>query len=661
MTKFTLCLFAASALAGADAMAAEIKAAAQVSPKVIATARMADGKTLPSRSLRKPAKKQNPLNRKARVRYAEAPEDGVLYSCSFAFLTEGSETEPAELELDDWDNIPEELIGEENYGFGGQGLMQAGGALFVPYEYNEDPDDEWGWWMEGMLWTPDLYEAMEVTVDMDVKITDNCDIDTDELWVYASDYSWNFDYDSAEIDKEWKHVTLSINAKDFVPEEEDDSYYFTIFADGGADMVIKNVVISGKKAELQVPVAQEYTEFTGTSFTANWTEVEGATGYYLTVYTFDPNTKKNTSTFLEAQFTEDNFYTVEGLNPGDFYSYEVQATNGSYVTSPSNLVLVVELAAPTGVTLKADGDKTALIADWDATPGANYYVVTAKAIQEVGAGETVVLADADFSGIESTGTVATPEESDYWYESKPELPGWQFNLGCSAPGAFGFWDNAYYTSVTGLLASLSSMDYDLANVKDGKVDVTIEAASPGNGLLAGLLTLNDSNNYEVASAWGTSENVPEDYETYTFSLTGATANTEFLIVTRTENNEDGALLIRRLQISAEAAAEGTIGSPVGMVQTAATTGEFATEVKDFITYSVIVTPYLVDDKGYILAKGAASEPATFKGGVDSIAEIESANEETATYYDLQGMIITAPAPGTPAIKVTGTKAVKVIL
>lgn len=182
--------------------------------------------------------------------YADDLTEEVIYSCSFDFLSEGSETDPAELELDDWDNIPEELIGEANYGFGGQGIMQAGGAVYIPFEYNDDPDSAAPWYVEGLLWTPDIYEPMEVTIELDAKIAADCSVETDDLWVYANDYVDNFDYDSGAINKDWTHLTLKINAKNFEPESEDDSYYFSIFVDGGADIVIKNIVIKGNKPEV---------------------------------------------------------------------------------------------------------------------------------------------------------------------------------------------------------------------------------------------------------------------------------------------------------------------------------------------------------------------------------------------------------------------------
>ncbi len=219
MTKFTLSLLAATAiLSGGNAFASE---------RVTMHAK--------------------PLSHKAPIKIAEAASEDVFYSCSFDFLKEGSETEPAPLELDDWDNIPEELIGEENYGFGGQGIMQAGGAVYIPFEYNEDPDSEYPWYLEGLLWTPDLYEPMAVVIELDAKIATGCEITSDELWVYANDYSSNFDYDSGKISTEWSHLTLKINATVFEPESDDDSYYFTLFVDGGADIVIKNVVIKENK------------------------------------------------------------------------------------------------------------------------------------------------------------------------------------------------------------------------------------------------------------------------------------------------------------------------------------------------------------------------------------------------------------------------------
>ena len=666
MSKFTLSLLAAAVvgLSGGDALASDLKQASHAAPKVIAGAKLSNlTKDRPSRSPRKPAEAKRLKSHNRMLAYAKVAEDDIIYSCSFDFLTEGSETAPAPLELDDWDNIPEELIGEENYGFGGQGIMQAGGAVYIPFEYLDDPDDPYPWYLEGLLWTPDIYEPMDVTIELDAKIVEGCGVDTDELWVYASDYSQTIDYDGSDITTDWTHLTFRINAKDFVPESDDDSYYFTIFADGGADILIKDVVIKGEKAELQVPVAEGYTDFTGSSFTAHWSEVAGATGYYLTVYNFDIVTNTATSVVLDAQYTENNYYTVTDLTPGDFYVFRVAATNGSFTTSQSNFVLVCELPSPTDVTLTAGTDNKFLSVSWAATPGANYYVLEANSTHRVTAGQTVMLADADFSGVQSTGSVAHPEESEYWYESLAELPGWQFNLGCSAPGAFGFWDNAQYTAQTGLMASLSSLNYDLSNIKDGTVNVSVEAASPGNGMLAGLLVYNETESkYDVASAFGTKENLPEDFETYNFDLTGAGDRTQFLFMTRTDDNSDGAVLIRKLQISGVAEADGNVGMPVGSTHTSATNADINIDVESGVTYSVVVVPYLVDNNGNILAIGRPSDAVSFNTETSGILQIDSDEDVSdAAFFNLQGQRVDNPEKGTVVIKVTGGKATKVVL
>ncbi len=612
------------------------------------------------RKLAKPVKAKRSIRHAAPISRGEA--SNIIYSCSFDFMSEGSEAVPAPYELDDWDNIPEEVIGEENYGFGGQGLMQAGGAVYIPFEYNVDPDDEYGWFEYGLLWTPDIYEPMTVTIELDAKIPDGSDYDSDELWVFASDYNRNFAEDYDEIDKTWKHFTLTLDASAFAPESEDDSFYFSIFTDIGADMVIKNLVIKGEETPLRVPVAGDYTNYTGTSFTANWMEVEGATGYYLSVFEYNAETDVTTATFLDKQFTEETHYDVTGLSAGKFYAYNVCATDGSYTTAASNMVKVCELAQGSGLTLTPSSDFKVLNASWTSTPGANYYVVTGNMSRKVTAGENIVLANADFSGIESTGTVSDPLESEYWYESVAELPGWEFSLACSAEGAFGFMDNAYYTMVTGLSASLSSLDYDLSNISEGTAHVSIDVASPGNGMLAGMLTYDESQGkYVVASVYGTADVIPQEYTNYSFDLTGGSDKSQFVFMTKTDDYADGTILIRKLSITATADKDGNIVMPLSSIETERTLGEFEVSLESGVEYTVTVTPYLVDDYGYVIAMGKPSEPVTYICPTSGIAlpeVVTDANE--VRYFNLQGQSVSNPVKGTLLIKVSDNGAMKVV-
>ncbi len=658
MVNFKYSLLAAALVAGlaaTDANADKLTDCANAKPKFFTSLTKEQvslkGAKAPAHVKKvKKTKSKSPRHAAAKFAKAAAAQE-VIYDCSFSFLSEGSVSAPAALELDDWDNIPEELIGEANYGFGGQGLMQAGGAVYVPFEC-EDPDDP-DWPMEGLLWTPDVYEPMTITVTLDAKIANGDDYPSDDLYIYATDYVNLLDYDAQEIGTAWTHVTFTLDITEFLPESEDDSYYFSIFCDEGADVVIKNLVISGEAAPLVIPHATEYTDYTGTSFTAHWGAVENATGYLLTVYDYDAEYNDVSTVFLDKQPVDGTSFTVTGITPGAFYAYNVCATDGSYTTSPSNTVLVCEIAAPSGVKIAASDDLSSLIFSWQASPGANFYVVEAGSVHDVTAGQTVSLVDVDFSEMQSDGTVSEPEMSGNFYDTFAEMPGWEFTLGCSAEGAFGFMDDFLYAYFYGMEASLASGDYDLSNLKDGEVNVSIEAASPGNGMLVGLFSLNEATGqYEAGSTYGTPGDVPEDYATYDFTLSGGSQKSRFLFITNTDEDTDGAILIRSLKITGEATDDGTVDMPFAEIQTEDTSETLDCAVEKGVTYTAVVTPYLLDYDGYVIAVGKPSEVVSYKLGGDQSAVSAIEADSTARYYNLQGLPVDTPAKGSILIKVT---------
>lgn len=180
-------------------------------------------------------------------------------------------------------------------------------------------------------------------------------------------------------------------------------------------------------------------------------------------------------------------------------------------------------------------------------------------------------------------------------------------------------------------------------------------------MLVGLLSLNEANGeYEVGSAFGSPEVVPEDYENYNFTLSGGSEQSRFLIITDTEDDEDGAILIRSLKITGEAVADGTVGKPVAEIQTEETTETLGCNVEKDVTYTATVLPYLLDEEGYVIAVGKPSEIATLKVNSDSSAVSTIEADTAARYYNLQGLEVVAPAKGSIVIKVTknGTSKVR---
>jgi len=78
---------------------------------------------------------------------------------------------------------------------------------------------------------------------------------------------------------------------------------------------------------------------TGTSFTANWRGVSGATGYRLDVAT-DPSFVNYVSTYHDLDVGNTTSRNVTGLARSTNYYYRVRAYNGNGTSANSNVVQV---------------------------------------------------------------------------------------------------------------------------------------------------------------------------------------------------------------------------------------------------------------------------------------------------------------------------------
>ena len=76
----------------------------------------------------------------------------------------------------------------------------------------------------------------------------------------------------------------------------------------------------------------------------------------------------------------------------------------------------------------------------------------------------------------------------------------------------------------------------------------------------------------------------------------------------------------------------------------------------------MVVPYLVDNNGNILAIGRPSDAVSFNTETSGIMQIDSDEDVSdAAFFNLQGQRVDNPEKGTVVIKVTGSKATKVVL
>ena len=187
---------------------------------------------------------------------------------------------------------------------------------------------------------------------------------------------------------------------------------YTIFniVSVGAPVYIDDVEVFTVKQHVGTPTMRPYTNYQGTSFDANWTAVEGATGYKVNVFSIDKETNAPVYLFENHPVTT-NMFHVTGAESGKTYFYNASATKDSYESIPSAQTYVYDLVAPEmqGVS-NFNGSK--YTANWSAVPSAERYNYT---------GEFVVTQE-DFTGVkDADGNLTGWTMEDPSYNSYSEL------------------------------------------------------------------------------------------------------------------------------------------------------------------------------------------------------------------------------------------------
>jgi hypothetical protein len=338
---------------------------------------------------------------------AKAPDDGREYTTvleeDFSLVTEGSEYAPIEEYIENsYDIIPSNYT--HTPGWGGRGIMQAGGAICVG-----KVTDYTGAEMTGQIETPELdlhrdngtayvsFRARSFVPEVDVLnvrwIADDDLFGTsgDTQTVYISGSLWQ----SYEVE-------LDDCPENAVIQFYTDSYEF----------LIDDIKVEQFHPIIDAPTALKWTNFTGDSFTANWTEVEGADHYILNVY------------YVRREGTEDELpdykfvvknrevqgtsYDVTGLNPEKTYFYYVRAVNADgEISEESSVVEVLALTIPTGVVI-SDVSQYGFQVEWDPVLHAEGYAFEAYLSHTAQEDEEYALLDESFDGITSEGSIGDP-------------------------------------------------------------------------------------------------------------------------------------------------------------------------------------------------------------------------------------------------------------
>ena len=340
----------------------------------------------------------------------------------------------------------------------------------------------------------------------------------------------------------------------------------------------------------------------------------------------------------------------------------------------SDLETVLMLATPQNPALTINADAH-LVATWDAVTGADMYRVFPFRNHNVVKGERFDFANANFSSVHSTGTPARPEESEFYFETVEQMPGWTFVLPATVAGGYGFMDNDGYTTNTGYAAQLQSYFIDCTKLKDNQLNIEVEVlagtATPTR-LACGLFHRDPATGdmaLSPAAIYNSENFISNQFEKLSFSLKENSAECMLLFQTLTEKNQyglypEGSLFFRSIRVWGEADTDFAARIPLNTVtvEAPATTAEIVVPLVKDDTYEVQVQAIQTDKRGYyIAAVSDLSESATVVSDVDGISTIANDGDTEATYFNLQGMPVANPAKGTVVIRRQGNRAEKVLV
>jgi len=212
--------------------------------------------------------------------------------------------------------------------------------------------------------------------------------------------------------------SLNVVAANLSPET---TYYYRVYSynAGGNSLTPSNTItVITLPLAPDSPVAQIASDIKQTSFKANWSNVTGATGYYLDIAT-DDQFADTLHRFNEFDAGNTLTCLVENLTPASKYYYRVYSYNtGGKSLIPSNTITVTTLPlAPNSPVAQAatNQKETSFTANWMAVTGATGYYLDI-AIDEGLKNLLIDYNKKDVGNVTSFQISGLPTKTDYYYD-----------------------------------------------------------------------------------------------------------------------------------------------------------------------------------------------------------------------------------------------------
>lgn len=407
----------------------------------------------------------------------------VLLWEDFSKFTAGSEEKPSTTTVNDgFQSIPSNKT--LSPGWQGVEIYQAGGAAYQG--------------AGGRLFTPDLVLSENggtFRVTFKMKLAKGSPVGIANV-VHSNISS----YEGPELTEEWQTISVEMSGgikNDFICIR---GVGVTAEAWNKVCVLIDDVLVEVPDPVLKSPESLSYGDFDGSSFTATWKSVEGATGYDVRVYTLSGESTPNY--VISDITTESTTVKITGLEEKwkDYY-FQVRAFNADESSPWSSPLLIEGLPAP---LLKDETNISpqSFTASWDAVPGTyayeilTYYQHTAKG-------------DEQFYHIDTDFSFVTQQELTSGFDAGfDELPGWFFGCADLQDGYIGVQGAMAYL---GYAAQVESPALNLAS-SGGKLSVEFKAKNDDARTAVAVALYNpyngdfrlaDSEEFELSKNWHT--------------------------------------------------------------------------------------------------------------------------------------------------------------